>query len=329
MQENELNKTKMVIFGTGGVAKYLLDNINCEKVEIVAFINSNAEITKYKNYQVITEEKILELQYDYIVIACGSFFEVKNNLIKNYNIPPHKIIGFISDEQEVIAHLTDSVNKEYDNLFGISILKKYCNEKLNKRIQIASMWFNNNIEVNKDFVREKTLDLLIKEIKRKNIAGNIAELGVFKGKFSAQINRLLCDTGKKLYLFDTFEGFNKKDSNENKMIGVSFQNTSISEVLDKMIYPEECIIKKGYFPTTFDIEDDFCLVSLDADLYEPMLAGLEKFYPKLSKGGYILVHDYYNEIYPGTQKAVQEYCEKNRISFVPIPDFNGTIVITK
>lgn len=77
MQENELNKIKIVIFGTGGVAKYLLDNLNYEKVEIIVFINSNAEITKYKNYQVVTEEKILELQYDYIVIACGSFLRLK------------------------------------------------------------------------------------------------------------------------------------------------------------------------------------------------------------------------------------------------------------
>ena len=191
------------------------------------------------------------------------------------------------------------------------------------------MWFCEDNEISKDYVREKTLYLLSKEIKSKKIKGNIAELGVFKGEFSSKLNRYLCDKERKIYLFDTFGGFDDRDTIINEYIGSSFKNTSIQEVINKMVYPNNCIIKQGYFPETFDIDDTFCFVSLDADLYEPILAGLEKFYPKLSKGGYIMVHDYYNEIYPGTKQAVDEFCSKNNINFVPICDFNGSVVITK
>ncbi|WP_190319031.1 TylF/MycF/NovP-related O-methyltransferase [Campylobacter sp. LR264d] len=69
------------------------------------------------------------------------------------------------------------------------------------------------------------------------------------------------------------------------------------------------IIKKGWFPQS--VQDDrnlekekFCFVNIDCDLYEPILAGLEYFYPKMINLDVILVHDYYNEAYAGAKKAV-------------------------
>ena len=45
----------------------------------------------------------------------------------------------------------------------------------------------------------------------RNIWGSMAELGVYKGEFSACLNQMLPD--RKLYLFDTFEGFHNNDKN--------------------------------------------------------------------------------------------------------------------
>ena len=89
-----------------------------------------------------------------------------------------------------------------------------------------------------------------------------------------------------------------------------------------------CIVCKGYFPaTTKDIEDKFAFVSIDTDLYEPILAGLQYFYPRLNSGGYIFIHDYNNEGYKGARQAVLEYCKQHQIVFVPIPDLGGSVVI--
>lgn len=45
------------------------------------------------------------------------------------------------------------------------------------------------------------------------------------------------------------------------------------------------------------IEDSFCFVSLDMDLYKPTYEGLHYFYPRLNHGGYIFIHDCRNRGY--------------------------------
>jgi len=59
-------------------------------------------------------------------------------------------------------------------------------------------------------VRNATLELISKEINRYNVEGSAAELGVYKGNFAMQINYFLPD--RKLYLFDTFEGFDSRET---------------------------------------------------------------------------------------------------------------------
>jgi O-methyltransferase len=60
-----------------------------------------------------------------------------------------------------------------------------------------------------DYFRLSSLELAAYEIYANNIKGNVAELGVFRGDFAKFINMSFPD--RKLYLFDTFEGFDKKD----------------------------------------------------------------------------------------------------------------------
>lgn len=189
------------------------------------------------------------------------------------------------------------------------------------------------LSTNFDYVRYATLGLCYENIVLHNVKGNIAELGVYRGDFASRLNQLFFD--RSLYLFDTFEGFSNTDIAIEKQKEYSkgnqdFSKTSIDLVLKKMKYPDNCIIKKGFFPDTAnDVSEQFCFVSIDADLYEPIYNGLQFFYPKLVKGGYIFVHDYNNESYKGAKQAVIDYCSNKGINFVPIPDSGGTIIITK
>jgi O-methyltransferase len=184
-----------------------------------------------------------------------------------------------------------------------------------------------------DYIRLSTLELIAEEIYQKNITGNVAELGVYKGDFAKDINAVFPD--KKFYLFDTFEGFDNRDIAKEVEAGFSdgkqdFSDTSVEAVLAKMSNPGNCIVKKGFFPQSAEgVSDTFCFVSLDTDLYEPILAGLEFFYPRLSSGGYIFVHDFNNEEYKGARQAVVEFCDKMKIGFTPIADIGGTAVIAK
>ncbi len=184
-----------------------------------------------------------------------------------------------------------------------------------------------------DYIRLATLELACYEIKKKKLEGNLAELGVYKGKFARYLNQYFPD--RLLYLFDTFEGFDKRDvsSEVEKKFSPGdqdFSDTSVEGVLKRMPFPEKCKPVKGFFPESArEINDRFVLVSLDTDLYEPIYNGLKYFYPRLMAGGYIFVHDFNNDVYKGTREAVEKFCREQNISFLPIPDLGGTVIIIK
>ena len=181
-------------------------------------------------------------------------------------------------------------------------------------------------------IRYLILIMLANEIKRNNIEGSLAELGVYRGAFAQRVRNLL--PGRKFYLFDTFEGFDENQkANDRSVHGSkpgSFSDTSVQIALNTIGDTELCIVKKGLFPDTAnDVDDTFAFVSLDADLYEPIKEGLNFFYDRLAPGGYILVHDFLNETYPGCGKAVIEFCRARHIGYSPMPDTAGSALITK
>lgn len=170
----------------------------------------------------------------------------------------------------------------------------------------------------------KSIRLLLEEDGITN--GAVAELGVYRGEFAKEINKVFPD--RTLYLFDTFEGFAEQDCDTEVKKGYAqlnragyFSNTTEQMVMDKMEYPSMCRICKGFFPeSTKGVEEEFCFVNLDADLYAPTLAGLDFFYPRMVKGGVILVHDYFSKAFHGVKDAVREWCDKNGIGYLPIGD---------
>jgi O-methyltransferase len=184
-----------------------------------------------------------------------------------------------------------------------------------------------------DYVRLSTLELISYEINKKKLSGNVAELGVYKGRFARYINQYFPD--RILYLFDTFKGFDNRDviSETKKEFSSGkqdFSDTSVEAVLKLMPFPQKCNPVIGFFPESAKrIDDRFVFVSLDADLYEPIYNGLQFFYPRLVSGGYIFIHDFNNDAYKGARKAVEQFCEEHKINYLPIPDVGGSAVILK
>ena len=184
-----------------------------------------------------------------------------------------------------------------------------------------------------DYVRLSTLELVSYEINSRGLTGSVAELGVYKGKFARYINQYFPE--RPFYLFDTFEGFDGRDLPTEKENAYSsgtqnFSETSVASVLAEMPFPDNCIPIKGFFPNSAkNITDSFAFVSIDADLFDPIYNGLAFFYPKLARGGYILIHDFNNEGYKGTRKAVEQFCKEQSLGFTPIPDSGGSAIIAK
>jgi O-methyltransferase len=188
-----------------------------------------------------------------------------------------------------------------------------------------------------DYIRMSSLELVAHEIYENNVIGEVAELGVYRGHFASIINALFPD--RKLYLFDTFRGFCQSDVDIDRGANFSkgdqdFSKVSVEMILRRMQYKDNVIIIEGRFPDSLvQIEDlgdlSFAFVSIDVDLYLPTLCGLEFFYQRLSKGGFIFIHDYNNEMYKGVKQAVREFCYKNQSPFFPLSDECGSAVIVK
>jgi O-methyltransferase len=186
-------------------------------------------------------------------------------------------------------------------------------------------------------LRLATLRLTAEEIGRREIPGEIAELGVYQGRFAAEMNRLFPD--RKCYLFDTFEGFAQEDVDKDAEVAVSrakagdFGDTSAEQVLGCLPYPEKAVVCAGRFPSSLEnlaaSMPKFCLVNLDTDLYEPTYQGLKVFFPLMSRGGVILIHDYNSTQYPGVGEAVRRFCEEETAYVMPLCDLHGTAMIMK
>jgi O-methyltransferase len=184
-----------------------------------------------------------------------------------------------------------------------------------------------------DYVRNGVVELICQEIKQNGVPGAVAELGVYQGDFAALLNAHLPD--REIHLFDTFKGFDSRDVQIDMQSGgdplPDFSNTGIATVKNRFPPGANVVFHPGWFPETAREQTDirFALVSLDTDLYQPILEGLRYFWPKISPGGFILVHDYNHRQFSGTKRAVKDFIQEAPIACCPVPDAGGTVVIGK
>lgn len=192
------------------------------------------------------------------------------------------------------------------------------------KIVLSEGWFDSG-DRRVDFLRKLSSILL-----ERGVEGAVAECGVYRGHFAGYINE--CFPKKTLYLFDTFEGFDKRDLklelNSKSLEWYEDESnfwkrcSSAEAALLRCPYREKVVIKKGYVPETFSglEEERFVFVNLDMDLYAPMLAALRFFAPRLELGGVILLHDYYYPSLPGVKQAVDEFAQEWEFTIMPIGD---------
>jgi hypothetical protein len=185
-----------------------------------------------------------------------------------------------------------------------------------------------------DIARLWSFILNIKQVLAENIEGDFAELGVWRGNTASVLAYYALKANRKVFLFDTYEGFNKKDFNgvdsEKEM---AFDDTSLKMVMEVIGNESEvCEFVKGYFPETITENykaRKYSVVSLDCDLYDPMKAGLKFFYPLMTSGAIFLLHDYSSLFWTGSKKAIDEFCKENNEHVILMPDKSGSAFIRK
>ena len=171
---------------------------------------------------------------------------------------------------------------------------------------------------------------------KNKIAGDIVECGVWKGGSIMAVTKTLLELksyDKELYLFDTFEGIPKPTefdvSYKDKLAIKEFEDQKIDNNSSDWLRIELDEVKKNVFSTGYNKEkfhfikgkvedtipknspETISILRLDTDWYDSTRHELIHLFPRLVRGGIVIIDDY--GFWRGAKKAVDEYFEENNI----------------
>jgi hypothetical protein len=180
------------------------------------------------------------------------------------------------------------------------------------------------------------LDILQYFLATLALPGGRAECGVYRGATAL----LLCHArrmrdpsyqGEDFYLIDSYSG--TSPSTQADHIPVRAQDgstrmeafflagkTDVSPAIVReyfLDYPQAHICA-GWIPSVFATlpEQQWAFVHLDVTLYEPTLAALEYFHPRMAQGGVIVCDG--SIFCPGAARAWENFCESRALAYVTL-----------
>jgi hypothetical protein len=137
---------------------------------------------------------------------------------------------------------------------------------------------------------------------------------------------------KKLVGFDTFGKFPETEFGEDKSLRQQFINEAGEESISRQQLMEMLAFKRtdrnieliegnimetvpAYVTTHPEMK--ISLLNLDTDIYEPAVTVLEYLFPKMVRGGILILDDY--GTFPGETKAVDDYFRGQRVTIRKFP----------
>jgi O-methyltransferase len=304
---------KIILYGASSSGNRLKNNLEFMNVDVenIFFYDSNSakQGKIFFGRPVLTKDIFFSLEKDTLILISSTVF---------YEI-----------EKILFAHKFNNFHFSHELIFS---RKRY--EKFDE--PFLSYLKNNEGRSNIDHDELYTIYQSLKATDHLN--GDIAEVGVYKGGSAYLLAKY--SKGRRLFLFDTFEGLPGKSDGrrEGGLIEPSkgwLSDVSVQEVesyiLCSGIPSQNLVIKKGLFPkTTVGIEGaKYSLVHLDSDLYDTTKDGLEYFYPRLEVGGRIIFHDYNCCGCPGVRKAVDEFVSAHSLKSLLIEVAESQVILIK
>lgn len=176
--------------------------------------------------------------------------------------------------------------------------------------------------------RLDNIQFCIESILTNNIRGDLIETGVWRGGATIFMKAVLVANkvmDRKVFVADSFEGLPKPDEIKyphdkgDTHHRENFLVISIDEVKNNFkkygLLDDGVIFLKGWFKDTLANDnniENLSLLRIDGDMYESTYDVLFYLYPKLTKGGFCIVDDYY-ALSP-CRKAVDDYRKKEEIT---------------
>jgi len=172
----------------------------------------------------------------------------------------------------------------------------------------------------------------VEYVVRRNLPGAIVECGVWRGGSMLAVAKTLLRLGvtnRDLFLFDTFEGMTEPTDHDVSLTGEAAADALRSGRPDDLVHANapldrvrETIRSSGYDPQHVHFvkgmvedtlpgsaPDRIALLRLDTDWYESTRHELMHLYPRLARGGVLIIDDYGH--WQGARKAVDEYFAKS------------------
>jgi hypothetical protein len=187
-----------------------------------------------------------------------------------------------------------------------------------------------------------------KHVVQRGIAGDFVECGVWKGGNSiiaADVFRRL-ESNKAVWLFDTFAGMTQPTSFDVNYLGqsadIKFKASQLDDHNDWCYSPIEEVTTnfqslgllsdgvrfiKGDVAKTLaqpeQLPERISVLRLDTDWFESTRIELEVLFPRLSRGGILIIDDYGH--WGGARKAVDEYFATNPRPFLQFIDHTARV----
>lgn len=338
-------KKKIVLWGIGDRTDLYMKFNYFESCQIAAFIDSYKHGYEYYGIKVYAPDYLKQIidDIDYLIISTYYYSEILSSCME-MGISRGKIVltdivhePLFRTDFNVVKSLSPMLYKAMQ-LNQYKLIKMNGTDSFDENRLVGRGKYSRQ-EYMSDYFRFRTFELAAAEIKDRHIKGEVAEFGVFRGNFASLISEKFPD--RKMFLFDTFEGFEPNEAKKeaesgysNKEFEYAHTRTSANTALDNMPHPQQCVVCKGYFPQSITKEVEktkFAFVSIDVDFEDSIYEGIKFFYTRLNEGGYIFIHDYTNSSLKGVRKAVQRYEQDENVFLrkVPLADWAGTLVIVK
>lgn len=183
----------------------------------------------------------------------------------------------------------------------------------------------------------------VRYVSKAHIPGDIVECGVWKGGACLLASYILYSleprTERSIWLYDTFKGMVKPGVNDRiASSGQALMERDAEGLWAADINEVRSLMKKspldegvfnfiaGEVSKTLELSvpQKIAILRLDTDWYESTLKELRVLYPKMSKGGVLIVDDYGH--FTGARKAVDEYFKKQPI-LLHRSDYTGRVVV--
>lgn len=154
-------------------------------------------------------------------------------------------------------------------------------------------------------MRLRTLFLVASSVR--HLEGDVAELGVYKGRSALLLARTLPE--KTIHLFDTFTGMPAlSNPSVDHYSGGEFSDCSFEETRKRLSPHQNVQFHLGVFPETSGplLDGIFSFVHFDGDLYASCVEFIRFFLPRMVKGGAMVFDDYDWPECRGVRKAIEE-----------------------